>query len=188
MDLRLYSFLLWYSEKRDINFLSTSSSPEQPSQTVKRKVCSQMIEVEKPYVADLYTLKMAGVGQADQLWYYHYTGRRTNRWYQYVFWFLVNVCMCNVHTLDALIEEEMLENNCNFAWHLGNNWSTTSVSKSALHPAQQLDLLCSVFQQSSKAEKGIMSNAKMLEGGRQKVIQWRPKTSACNQGLTIMTG
>ena len=80
-----------------------------------------MIEVEKPYVADLYTLKMAGVGQADQLWYYHYTGRRTNRWYQYVFWFLVNVCMCNVHTLDALIEEEMLENNCNFAWHLGNN-------------------------------------------------------------------
>ena len=67
---------------------------------MQRKDCGQMIEIEKPYVADLYTLKMSVVDHADQLQLRSYN--YTSKWYQYVFWFLVNVCMCNAHILECI--------------------------------------------------------------------------------------
>ena len=94
-------FTKWH-DKRDINFLSSNVSPEQPSRTVERKVKKQTVEIEKPYVADLYTAHMGGVDQADQLRSYYYTGRTTRKWYRYVFWFLLNICVCNAHILECV--------------------------------------------------------------------------------------
>ena len=73
---------------------------------MQRKVHSRMIEIEKPSVTDLYTSKMGGVDQADQLRLYYYTGRQTNKWYRYmyVFWFLVNICVCNAHILECIYQ------------------------------------------------------------------------------------
>ena len=46
--------------------------------------------------------RWGGVDQANQLHSYYYTGRQSRRWYQYVFWFLFNVCICNAHILESI--------------------------------------------------------------------------------------
>ena len=69
---------------------------------VKRKVKNKEIEISKPFVADFYTSKMEDVDQADQLRSYYYTGRQTKKWYRYLWWFLVNVCVCNGHILECI--------------------------------------------------------------------------------------
>ena len=91
----------WH-DKRDINFLSSNVSPGEPHRMVKRKVKKKEIEIPKPFVADLYTSKIGGVDQADQLRSYYYTGRQTKKWYRYLWWFLVNVCVCNGHILESI--------------------------------------------------------------------------------------
>ena len=94
-------FTKWH-DKRDVNFLSTNVSPEVAPRFVQRKVKGKIVEIEKPFVSDLYTSKMGGVDLADQLRSYYYAGRQSRRWYRYVFWFAFNVCVVNSHILESI--------------------------------------------------------------------------------------
>ena len=53
-------FVKWH-DKRDVAFLSTNVSPEEPSRTVQHKKNGRNIDIQKPGVSDVYTANMGGV-------------------------------------------------------------------------------------------------------------------------------
>ncbi|KAL9978523.1 hypothetical protein ACROYT_G016049 [Oculina patagonica] len=93
-------FTKWH-DKRDVAFLSTNVSPEEPSRTVQRKKNGRNIEIQKPRVSDVYTANMGGVDRADQFRSYYTVGRQSRKWYRYIFWFLFNVAACNGYILEC---------------------------------------------------------------------------------------
>ena len=56
-------------------------------------------EVQKPVVIDLYNSSMGGVDRADQLHEYYSVSRSSYKWYRYIFWFLIDVSICNAFVL-----------------------------------------------------------------------------------------
>ena len=50
--------------------------------------------MSKPAVIDLYNKHMGGVDLADQQRQYFSIGR-SYKWYRYLFWFLLDVSICN---------------------------------------------------------------------------------------------
>ena len=68
-------FTKWH-DKRDVAFLSTNVSPEEPSRTVQRKKNGRNIDVQKPHVSDVYTANMERVDRADQFHSYYTVGRQ----------------------------------------------------------------------------------------------------------------
>ena len=80
-------------QKRSL--FSPNVSPLTPHRNVERKVKKEDVLIPKPYVSDLYTQNMGGVDLSDQIRSYYSIGRQSRKWYQYIFWFLFNVCACN---------------------------------------------------------------------------------------------
>lgn len=93
-------FTKWH-DKRDVTFLSTNISPDQPSRTVERTIRGKTEQIVKPLVSDIYTKYMGGVDRADQLRSYYYIGRQSRKWYKYLFWFAFNVAACNSYILQC---------------------------------------------------------------------------------------
>lgn len=87
-------FTKWH-DKRDVSFLSTNCSPLAPDVHIQRNNQS----VSKPAVVDQYNKNMGGVDLADQLRKYYSVGRTSYRWYRYIFWFIVDVSICNAFIL-----------------------------------------------------------------------------------------
>ena len=93
-------FTKWH-DKRDVAFLSTNVSPEEPSRVVQRTKNGRNIEIRKPRVSDLYTANMGGVDRADQFRSFYTVGRQSRKWYRYIFWFVFNVAACNAYILEC---------------------------------------------------------------------------------------
>ena len=94
-------FTKWH-DKRDISFLSTNVLPSEPSRLVPRKKNGRNIQIEKPRVADVYTANMGGVDRADQLRSFYFAGYSSRKWYRYIFWFLINLSVCNGYILELI--------------------------------------------------------------------------------------
>ncbi|KAK3701245.1 hypothetical protein QZH41_003197 [Actinostola sp. cb2023] len=63
-------------------------------------VKGKRITIVKPYVSDLYTSKMGGVDRADQLRSSYTVGRPCKKWYRYLFWYALNLAICNARVLE----------------------------------------------------------------------------------------
>ena len=85
-------FTKWH-DKRDVCILSTNCSPIEPDFVVQRR--GQNVNVSKPAVVGLYNSHMGGVDLNDQLRQYYNIGRSSYKWYKYLFWFLIDVSICN---------------------------------------------------------------------------------------------
>ena len=83
-------FTKWH-DKRDVSVISTNCSPLAVDVVVNRR--NQ--QVSKPSVIDQYNKHMGGVDLADQLRKYYSVGRSSFKWYRYLFWFLIDVSICN---------------------------------------------------------------------------------------------
>ncbi|KAK3729731.1 hypothetical protein QZH41_002045 [Actinostola sp. cb2023] len=92
-------FTKWH-DKRDVSFLSSNVSPDEPNREVERMVKGKRITIVKPYVSDLYTSKMGGVDRADQLRSSYTVGRPCKKWYRYLFWYALNLAICNARVLE----------------------------------------------------------------------------------------
>ena len=88
-------------DKRDVAFLSTNVSPDEPSRPVPHIHNRQNVNIEKPRVSDVYTAHMGGVDRADQLRSFYCSGWQSKKWYKYLFWFLFNVSVCNAFVLES---------------------------------------------------------------------------------------
>ena len=87
-------FTKWH-DKRDVSVMSTNVSPLADDVEVNRG----NREVPKPVVIDLYNNSMGGVDRADQLREYYSVGCSSCKWYRYIFWFLIDVAICNAFVL-----------------------------------------------------------------------------------------
>ena len=83
-------FTKWH-DKRDVSLISTNCSPLAVDVVVSRR--NQ--DVSKPAVVDKYNKHMGGVDLADQLRQYYSIGRSSFKWYRYIFWFLMDISICN---------------------------------------------------------------------------------------------
>ncbi|KAK3741427.1 hypothetical protein QZH41_003983 [Actinostola sp. cb2023] len=108
----------WH-DKRDVNFISTNVSPFEQHRMVERKVKGQQIEITKPYVSDLYTAKMGGVDRADQLRSSYTVGRQCKKWYRYLFWYALNLSICNALVLQCVNEQKQEKRQFKFRLALG---------------------------------------------------------------------
>lgn len=88
-------FTKWH-DKRDVCIISTNCSPLEPDVVVTR---GNNQEVTKPAVVNLYNKYMGGVDLADQLRQYYPVGRSSKKWYRYIFWFLIDLSICNAFIL-----------------------------------------------------------------------------------------
>ena len=75
--------LIVWKDKKQINLLSTNASSSVDSFTLK------------PESVQLYNAFMGGVDRNDQLGVYYKVGRSSNKWWRYIFWFLMNVSITN---------------------------------------------------------------------------------------------
>ncbi|XP_022795221.1 piggyBac transposable element-derived protein 4-like [Stylophora pistillata] len=69
----LLVFTKWH-DKQEISFLSKNVSHSEPSRPVQQKKKGNVIEIQKPQVAHVYTAFMGGVDHADQLRSFYYAG------------------------------------------------------------------------------------------------------------------
>ena len=87
-------FTKWH-DKRDVSFLSTNCSPLAPDVDVQR----HNQNIAKPAVVAQYNKNKGGVDLADQLRKYYSVGRSCYQWYRYLFWFVVDISICNAFIL-----------------------------------------------------------------------------------------
>lgn len=94
-------FTKWH-DKRDVSLISSNCSPVVGDVVVNRR--DQ--EVTKPGVVDLYNKHMGGVDLADQLRSYYSVARSSKKWYRYIFWYLIDISVCNAFILFNYHQQE----------------------------------------------------------------------------------
>ena len=93
---------MWH-DKRQVAVLSSNCQPNQ-TMVVKRRT------KQPPYVKDIsmpapirqYNTFMGGVDLNDQFQSYYPSGRTGMKWWRYIFWFLLDVSICNAMVLERL--------------------------------------------------------------------------------------
>ncbi|RUA04709.1 MAG: hypothetical protein DSY43_05900, partial [Gammaproteobacteria bacterium] len=92
-------FTKWH-DKRDVCLLSTNISPLEGDVMVQRQGKNgERIQIAKPAVVSLYNSHMGGVDLSDQLRKYYSIGRSSCKWYRYLFWYLMDISICNSYIL-----------------------------------------------------------------------------------------
>ena len=87
-------FTKWH-DKRDVSVISTNLNPNTPDVVIQRR----NEQVHKPAVIGLYNENMGGVDLADQFRNYYSVGRSSKKWYKYLFWYAIDVSICNAFIL-----------------------------------------------------------------------------------------
>ena len=131
-------FTKWH-DKRDVAFLSTNVSPNEPPRIVQRMQNGRNVQIEKPHVSDLYTKNMGGIDRADQLRSSYTVGRQSRKWYRYIFWFVFNVAACNAYILECehrLRNHQRTRPQADFRLELGKRLINGYTYRKRLAPSQ----------------------------------------------------
>ena len=94
-------FTKWH-DKRDVSLISTNVNPLDADVVTQRRDK----QIRKPPVVVLYNSNMGGVDLADQMCKYYTIGRSSYKWYKYLFWFLVDLSICNAFVLCNFFQQE----------------------------------------------------------------------------------
>ena len=86
-----------WTDKRQVNMLSTNSNPEMT--LVQRRSKDGIIQVEIPCSVDSYNSHMFGVDLGDQHRSYYPVGRPSHKWWRYLFWYLIQISIINGYLL-----------------------------------------------------------------------------------------
>ncbi|KAK3108149.1 hypothetical protein FSP39_002030 [Pinctada imbricata] len=88
----------WH-DKRTVTLLSTNVDPTDTTEVQRKQKDGTIINVPCPRVLKIYTQFMNGVDRADQLRSTYSICRKASKWWKYLFWFMVDVCICNAFIL-----------------------------------------------------------------------------------------
>nr|XP_042912958.1 piggyBac transposable element-derived protein 4-like [Parasteatoda tepidariorum] len=94
---------LW-KDKKEIALLSSNSHFEES--VTKRRIGGDRQEVKCPITFLKYNSNMGGVDLADQNRKYYNTSRKSRKWWQYLFWFLLDTAVNNSFILYSLSNTE----------------------------------------------------------------------------------
>ncbi len=84
-----------WRDKRIVNFLATNENPTAMETTRRRLRDGTQVDVQCPKVVSNYGKYMAGADRADQLRMGYSTCRKAKKWWKYMFWFLLDISVCN---------------------------------------------------------------------------------------------
>ena len=85
----------WH-DKREVSMITTITDGMATPLTIqKRSKDPSKREVEMPAVIHQYNTSMSGVNLAGQLRQYYSAGRQSKKYWKYIFWFLMDVSICN---------------------------------------------------------------------------------------------
>ena len=91
-----------WCNKRQVAVLSSNCNPnEMVSLQRKSRKHPHSKEVVIPRPIHIYNHRMGGVDLGDQMWLYYPAGRSCKKWWRFVFWFLLDVCICNAFVVEG---------------------------------------------------------------------------------------
>ena len=93
---------VWQEKKgrNPVKVLSANTDPQAPMSKVNRRQKDGTLkEVPCPEAVVQYNLHMNGVDHGDQMRTQYSTARTSKRWWTYIFWFLVDLCIANAFIL-----------------------------------------------------------------------------------------
>ena len=88
-----------WRDKRIVNFISTAEQATSVVEVTRRHRDGTQHQVQAPEVVREYNNNMNGVDHADQMRTEYPTYRKSKKWWHYIFWFLIDVCVCNAFVL-----------------------------------------------------------------------------------------
>ncbi len=88
-----------WRDKRIVSFLSTADRATDVVNVTRRHRDGTQHLVNAPSVVHQYNINMNGVDHADQMRTEYPTFRKSRKWWCYVFWFLVDIGICNAFVL-----------------------------------------------------------------------------------------
>ena len=89
-----------WKDKKIVHFLSTQSNPI-GNETVNRKQRDgTIIQVPSVPVVKSYNASMGGVDLHDQLRGYYSLGKKSKKWWRYLFWFVMDLSIVNAFILE----------------------------------------------------------------------------------------
>jgi hypothetical protein len=88
-----------WQDKRAVHFLSTADDAAETTQVKRKKKDGSCVKVDCLTVVDQYNKNMNGVDHADQLRNEYPTYRKSKKWWHSLFWFLVDISICNLFIL-----------------------------------------------------------------------------------------
>ena len=91
-----------WKDKKVVNFLSTQSNPVGNETVPRKQRDGTIIQVPSAPVVRSYNKNMGGVDLSDQLHGYYAVGRKSRKWWRYLFWFCVDFSIVNASILETL--------------------------------------------------------------------------------------
>jgi len=84
-----------WKDKKNVFYLSTNADPTGNATVLRRQRTGKRREVVSPMSVSLYQQHMNGVDRADQLRESYPAGRKSLKWWRYIFWYLLNTAVVN---------------------------------------------------------------------------------------------
>lgn len=102
-----------WKDKKIVNFLSTAESGLQVGAVDRKKKDGVVERIPCPEIVMNYNAYMNGVDHADQIRTKYNTYRTSRKWWQYVFWFLLDVSISNAFVMmkESPIHQQMTRKN-----------------------------------------------------------------------------
>lgn len=85
---------VWY-DKRKVTLLSTCQNPTDGMIERRQRGRAQPLTISRPHAISNYNRFMGGVDLSDQLRSYYRVGRSSVKWWRYLLWFVVDMCIIN---------------------------------------------------------------------------------------------
>lgn len=88
-----------WQDTKPVSALSTNWDPAEVMKVKRKKKDGTNIEVNCPTLIHQYNQYMGGVDRGDQFRRYYELRMKSRKFYKYIFWFLVEVCMLNSYII-----------------------------------------------------------------------------------------
>ena len=91
-----------WKDNKVVTAVSSMCSPEETATVMRRLKNGSRIELPCPLSIYLYNKYLGGVDKGDQLRKYYQVRMKSTKYYKYIFWFMVDVCVTNSFILSHL--------------------------------------------------------------------------------------
>ena len=88
-----------WRDNKDVSVMSTNVQPGEQGVVRRMQHDATSVDVPAPTSVISYNKWMGGVDRGDQLRQYYHLRLKSRKFYKYIFWFLIDVCIVNTYIL-----------------------------------------------------------------------------------------